>query len=408
MTPTVSLSPLSSAEVRLDPHPFYAELHRQGPACRVEPGSSRYQVVVHGYDAAARALRDNTLKVVDTTYLGREYTWEEDPTQAIFMNSMMFTNDPRHSRMRNVFNQVFTARRVARLEPMVADVVNGLVEGMAEAGIGGTPIDYMAMFAYPVPSDVMGEMLGVPKADRNWYRDRAGALGKVLELGGSTPENVARADAASRELAAYFTDLCDKRRTDPADDLISALVAAMDAEQATLSPLELLANLVVLFNAGFVTTTNLIGNGLTLLLDHPNEMKALRAAPELAPAYVEEMLRMEIPTHFVIRWASEDTELAGVPVARGDRVLILLGAANRDPVRFPDPNAFDPARSGTVALSFGAGVHFCLGAALARLEAQHAFTALLDRFDQIRLDREPAAPQQLMLRGYDELWVTIQ
>lgn len=407
MTATVSLAPLWTDEIRRDPYPFYAGLHKLGPLCKVEEGTSRYQFVVHGYEVAGKVLRDPTLLVVDDTTLDATPNWETDPTQAIFMNSMMFNNDPRHARMRKLFNQVFTARRVAGLDPNVQRIIEDLLDRMAENGAGGTPIDYMASYAYPVPSDVMGEMLGVPKEDRAWYRPLAGALGVVLELGGSTRANVARADAASRELAAYFTKLCDLRRTDPRDDLISALVAALDAEQTALSTEELLANLVVLFNAGFVTTTHLIGNGLTLLLNHPEEMKALREQPDLAPAYVEEMLRVEVPTHFVIRFAAEDTDIAGTPVPKGSRVLILLSAANRDPARFPDPDVFDPGRVDNQALSFGSGVHFCLGAALARLEGQRAFTMLLDRFPDIRLDREPGIPRQLMLRGHDELWVTL-
>lgn len=407
MTATVSLAPLASEEVRRNPYPFYADLHRLGPVCRVEEGTSRYHYVVHGYEAAGKVLRDPVFRVVDSSRLLEEPTWEQEPTQSIFFNSMMFNNDPRHARMRKLFNQVFTARRVAGLEPTVVRIVDDLLDRMAAGGAHHVPLDYMAAYAYPVPSNVMGEMLGVPEEDRAWYRPLAAALGVVLELGGGTPENLARADAASRELAAYFTKLCAMRRAEPRDDLISALVAAMDAEQATLSTQELLANLVVLFNAGFVTTTHLIGNGLVLLLDHPEEMKALRTQPELAPAYVEEMLRVEVPTHFVIRWSAADTEIAGVPVPRGKRVLILLSAANRDPARFPDPDAFDPGRTDNQALSFGSGVHFCLGAALARLEGQRAFTMLLDRFADIRLDRQPGVPRQLMLRGHDELWVTV-
>jgi cytochrome P450 len=405
--PTVSLSPLATPEIRLNPYPFYAQLHTLGPVCEVEEGTSRYHFVVHGYDATGRVLRDPVFKVVDSDFTGANPTWEEEPTQAIFMNSVMFNNEPRHARMRRMFHQVFTARRVAALEPAIVAIIDDLLDRMARDGAGGTPIDYMAHYSYPVPSNVMGELLGVPEEDRAWYRPLAHALGVVLELGGSTAENVARADDASRQLAAYFTKLADQRRADPREDLISALVAAMDAEQAALTPEELLANLVVLFNAGFVTTTHLIGNGLTLLLDHPEQMKTLRAQPDLAPGFIEEMLRVELPTHFVIRWASEDTEIDGVPVPKGSRVLLLLAAANRDPSRFRDPDVFDPTRTETQALSFGSGAHFCLGAAIARLEGQRAFTMLLERFSDIRLDRAPGTPRQLMLRGHDELWVTL-
>src|SRR5262249_19201731 len=147
---------------------------------------------------------------------------------------------------------------------------------------------------------------------------------------------------------------------------------AMDEGTSRVSPEELLANLVVLFNAGFVTTTHLIGNGLTLLLDHPDAMAALRADPKLAPPYIEEMLRLEGPIHFMIRWSSADTEVAGVSIPAGSRILVLLAAGNRDPARFPDPNTFNPGRTDNQILSFGLGAHFCLGAALARLEGDRA------------------------------------
>lgn len=408
MYPTVSLAPLNSPEIRANPYPFYAHLHTLGQAAAVEKGTSTYAAVVHGYDTASQVLRDARLRVVDDTKMGGPPKWEDEPTQAIFLNSVMFNNDPRHARMRGMFNRVFTARRVAGLDGAVVTIVDALLDRMASRTADGSPIDYMAAYAYPVPSNVMGELLGVPEEDRDWYRPRAAALGVVLEIGGRTPENVARADAASRELAAYFTDLMAKRRVDPHDDLLTALVQATDENHEILSKEELLANLVVLFNAGFVTTTNLIGNGLTLLLDRPDALELLRTRPDLAPAFVEEMLRVEIPTHFVIRWATEDMEIEGVPVKKDDRVLILLSAVNRDPRRYPDPDTFDPLRADNQGLSFGAGAHFCLGAALARLEGQRAFTKLLERFEEIKLDRTPPPPRQLMLRGHEELWVTLR
>lgn len=407
MVTTVSLTPLFTPEGRINPYPFYAGLHEQGPVCRVVPGERNYDFVVHGYEAAGKVLRDPVFKVVDSTKISYEPTWEEHPTQAIFMNSVMFTNDPRHARMRRAFNQVFTARRVGGLEPAIVKITNDLLDRIAARAAAGEPIDYMAEFAYPLPSNVMGELLGVPESDRAWYRPLAMALGVVLELGGSTEENVRAANEASRQLADYFTDLAAKRRIEPHDDLLTALVQSLDADGVQLSHEELLANLVVLFNAGFVTTTHLMGNGLTLLLDRPDLLDILRKQPDLAPGYVEEMLRFEIPTHFVIRWAADDTEIAGEPVPKGSRVLILLAAANRDPARFGDPDTFDPGRPDNQTLSFGSGAHFCLGAALARLEGQRGFTMLLDRFPDIGLAEQPEPPRQLMLRGYDKLWIKV-
>jgi cytochrome P450 len=184
-------------------------------------------------------------------------------------------------------------------------------------------------------------------------------------------------------------------------------VQAQDADETPRSRHELLANLIVLFNAGFVTTTHLLGNGLTLLLERPAELARLREDPALAPSFVEEILRCEGPLHFAVRWAAADTEVVGVPVPAGSRVVLLGAAANRDPKRFPDPDLFDPGRPDNQSLSFGAGPHYCLGAALARLEGVHGFTMLFERFPTIRLARPPGTPRQLTLRGYDELWVEL-
>ncbi|HKD97068.1 MAG TPA: cytochrome P450, partial [Micromonosporaceae bacterium] len=388
---TVSLADLDSVEVRRDPYPWYARMHDHGPVAKVAK-PSRFDFVISGFAAANQLLRDPTIRVVDVTRMATTPTWEEHPTQSIFMNSVVFTNNERHMKMRKMFTTVFTPRRVAALEPAVSRIVSDRLERMARIAAAGEPVEFMSEFCYPVPSDVLGELLGVPEADRAWYRPLAATLGVVLELGGSTTENTRIADEASRQLLAYFDKLCDARRDDPRDDLVTALAQAMDEGTSRVSPEELLANLVVLFNAGFVTTTHLIGNGLTLLLDHPEAMAALRADPKLAPAYIEEMLRLEGPIHFMIRWSSADTEVAGVSIPAGSRILVLLAAGNRDPARFPDPDTFNPSRTDNQILSFGLGAHFCLGAALARLEGDRAFNMLLDRFPTITLDRPPGTP----------------
>ncbi|GAA1610741.1 cytochrome P450 [Catellatospora bangladeshensis] len=407
MAAEVSLASLHTDEVRRDPYPFYAELHRHGPVCRVEPGD-RYSYVVHGYDAAAQVLRDSaTFKVMDETLLGAKPSWEGNRAHAVFMNSVFFTNAPRHTRLRRMFNQTFTPRRIAALEPAVERLTADLLDRLAEQAAGGAKVDFMSEFAFPLPANVLGELLGVPEADRAWYRPRALALGAILELGGATPDNVAAANTASEEITAYFGELAALRRRDPRDDLITALVQATDADGAPMSEEELLANLIVVFNAGFVTTTHLLGNGLTLLLERPEALARLRADASLTPRYVEEILRYEVPTHFSVRWAAADSEVAGVPIPAGCWVLVLLAAANRDPARFAHPDTFDPDRTETATLSFGGGAHYCLGAALARLEGQRGLAMLLDRFGDIRLAAPPGTPRQLMLRGHEQLWLTL-
>jgi cytochrome P450 len=229
------------------------------------------------------------------------------------------------------------------------------------------------------------------------------AFSAILDLGVGVWRHQQAADAAAEELTAYFADLVAKRRAEPRDDLISALVNGDD----DLPDADLLPNLLTLYNGGFVTTTHLIGNGLVLLLDRPQERDAVVGDPRRAAGFVQEVLRYEPPTHFSIRWASRETELAGVRVPQDSRVLVLLGAANRDPHQFPDPDTFDPTRDQGAPMSFGLGVHYCLGAALSRIEGQLALPMLLRRFPKLALAGEPDERYALMLRGYETLPVML-
>ncbi|MEU7825118.1 cytochrome P450 [Catellatospora sp. NPDC049133] len=407
MVAEVSLASLHTDEVRRDPYPFYARLHALGPVCKVAPGD-RYSYVVHGYEASAQVLRDSaTFKVMDETLLGAKPSWEGNRAHAVFMNSVFFTNAPRHTRMRKMFSQAFTPRRVNALDPAIERLTADLLDRLGEQAAGGAKVDFMSEFAFPLPANVLGELLGVPEADRAWYRPRALALGAILELGGATPDNVAAANTAAEEITPYFAELAARRRVDPRDDMVTALVQALESDGGQLSEEELVANLIVVFNAGFVTTTHLLGNGLTLLLERPDQLARLRADRSLTPRFVEEILRHEVPTHFSVRFVAEDTEVAGVPIPAGCWVLVLLAAANRDPDRFAHPDVFDPDRTETSTLSFGAGAHYCLGAALARLEGQRGLAMLLERFADIRLAEPPGTPRQLMLRGHEQLWLTL-
>lgn len=259
-------------------------------------------------------------------------------------------------------------------------------------------------FAYPLPIRVICALLGVPAADQQWFREQAAALTAVLEpsialAGGSA------ADEATLRLERYFTGLVRQRRGQPADDLTTALVQAHDADGAALSTEELLANLILLLVAGFETTTNLLGNGLATLLRYPDLAASLRDAPTLAPAYVEEMLRHDPPVQLTIRWCRDELLHAGVRVQPYSQVLLLLAAGNRDPDRFAEPDAFNPARRESRPLTFGAGAHYCLGALLARLEAQIAFPLLMAL--PPRAAGAPTRRQRVTLRGYATLPVTV-
>jgi len=402
----VSLRPLLSAAGRRDPYAVYADLHKEGPVGRLDPAKDRYDLVVHGYDAVAGVLRDPAFGMLDAEVMDRgRAQWRYHPALRTLYGSIFFTNGPDHVRVRRLFSQVFTARRVAALEPAIRQLAEIRLERLGTLGADG-PVDFMAEFALPLPSDVVGELLGVPEDDRPWFPPRVRAIGAMLELGAGVWKHLPAADQAAVELTGYFAELAAKRRAEPAEDLVSGLVRAQAQSADTLSDGELLANLITLFNAGFVTTTHLFGNGLAILLERPALADALRADPEIAPGYVEEILRYEPPVHYGIRRALADTEVAGEPVEAGSTALVLLGAANRDPHRFPDPDVFDPTRPDNVPLSFGGGVHYCLGAALSRLEGRLALPELLRRFPDLALAEEPGERNQLGLRGFDTLPVT--
>jgi len=269
------------------------------------------------------------------------------------------------------------------------------LEAHAEDGV----VDVMTHLAYPLPIGVICTLLGVPPEDRGQFRRLAEALTAVLEVRWSEAQGRAAHEAAG-ELSAYFDALIAIRRQEPRDDLVTALAAAHDEGGDTLTGDELLGNLALLLVAGFETTTNLLGNGLRVLLRSPGLARRLRQDPELAPAFVEEILRYDSPVQLTERFAGADTIAGGLPVPSGSELVLFLGAANRDPARFADPDRFDPDRPGNAPLSFGAGAHYCLGAPLARLEAQVALPALLRRFPQLTAAGEPARRDRLTLRGW--------
>ncbi|MEH1015065.1 cytochrome P450 [Micromonospora sp. CPCC 206060] len=399
---TSVLAGLYSSDGRRDPYPHYAALHRLGPVSALPP---RQQVgapvaIACGYDVVDQVLRDpewfkNTLP-----------SEGEHPILNTFETSMMFTNPPTHGRMRQVFARVFTPRRLDALEPVVVRVTEQLLDRMAEQGAGGASFDYVAEFAYPMPALVMAEFIGIPETDLEWYRARVKRIDDFLDVSGKTPELIRAADDAASELRGYYTDLIAHRRRAPGEDLISSLVAAVDAGAAGITEQELISNLIVLFNASFVTTIYLLGSGLPLLLAQPDVVAKLPGDQDLALDCCHEILRCESPVQFLTRQAPRDTELAGVPVGRDQVVLLMVGAANRDPARFPEPDRFDPARRGPASLAFGAGAHFCLGAAVSRIEGRIALPRLFARFPGLAVAGPPVYTGSLFLRGIDVLPVT--
>ncbi|MDO3705294.1 cytochrome P450 [Micromonospora sp. C28SCA-DRY-2] len=397
MDVTQLLTRLYSDEGRQDPYPCYAGLHELGPVSPV-PARAEHRTVAAvavGYDLVSQVLRD------PEWYKQAPPGWREQEVLRTLQTSMMFVNPPDHTRMRAVFAKTFTPRRLGALEPVVVRVVDELLDRMADAGAAG--FDFVAEFAYPMPARVMAEFIGIPAGELDFYRQRVERIDDFLDVAGKTPQRLAAANAAAAELRAFYAGLIAHRRRRPGGDLISALVEAVDAGDVPLTEDELVSNLIVLFNAAFVTTVYMLSNGLPLLLSHPEVAAALPGDDALTRGAVDEILRLEAPVHFLARAAPRDTVLGGVPVERDQNVLLVIAAANRDPARFADPDRFDPRRPGPPSLAFGVGLHFCLGAAVSRLEGRLALPRLLRRFPRLAVAERPIYSGSLFLRGIDKL-----
>jgi len=385
---------LATTEGQADPYPLYRELRRLAPVHRSEHGGLCY---VSTFAECRQILRDPRAgKARDPSrplVPGGEPRRVERGRQP-----MLFLNPPDHTRVRSLFSRAFTPRRVEALRGHVVALTDEILDGPAP----GAEVDLLEVLGFPLPVRVIGELVGVPPADRDAFREPVRAMAQTLEPV-VTDEQVAAAAAAAADLHAYVSDLVAERRRRPADDLVSALVEVRDGSDR-LDDDELVANVVLLFAAGFETTTNLIGNGVLALLRNPEQLARLRAEPTLVPAAVEEILRFEPPVHLDAREVHEPLELGGVPLEPGTLVVTLLAAANRDPAVVDDPDRFDVARAEVPHLSFASGIHHCLGAALARLEGQVVVERLLARAPDLRLVApEPTWRTTLTLRGLTAL-----
>jgi cytochrome P450 len=317
----------------------------------------------------------------------------------------LFQDPPDHTRLRGLVSKAFTPRAVENMRQKIEDVVEQLLDQQR----GKATFDLMGSVAYQVPVLVICELLGVPEADRGRFSEWSAALAKGLDiLSVPDPDSVRRGNEAAAGLTAYFRQLIATRRTQPGDDLLTALIAAEEAGDR-LTEDELLATCVLLFFAGHETTVNLIGNGILALLRWPDQLDRLRKEPALMGGAVEEMLRYDSPVQRTGRVALEDLELNGRFFQAGWRVNMLVGAANRDAAQFPDPDRLDVTRANASQhLSFATGIHYCVGAPLARLEAQLAIAALLRRYSDLRLAGErPAYRPTFVLRGLSRLEVAV-
>ncbi|MBJ8344428.1 cytochrome P450 [Antrihabitans sp. YC2-6] len=379
------------------PYDAFRRLREAHPALLTQSGV----LVLSRYDDCAAALRDRRLGKVDESLgFGLTDIPEELQRQAMhrFRRTMLFRNPPDHQRLRRLVADVFTPHHVQDLRARIVLQIDRLLDGIAEKPVA----DIIAELALPLPVNVIGDLLGVPAEARSAAAPLVRALVASLEPSANTAD-LTRACEAEDQLAQYFSELIAAKRADPSDDLLSRLAAARGDD--TLDDDECVGTAILLFAAGFETTTNLIGNGVAALLSHPDQMALLRQRPDLAATAVDELLRYDAPVQTNGRTVLEATRLAGIDLRPGQVVLTLLGAANRDPDRFPNPDVLDITRTGTVPLSFGAGIHFCLGAPLARLEGIELFPRLVSRFPRLTLASEPIWRTGMSFRGLSSLKV---
>jgi cytochrome P450 len=387
-----------SPEVIADPYPYYHRLREIDPVHRSALGffvASRHADVAH-------ILRDKRFGKDFVGRMTRRFGKEvmEEPVYRSMRHWMLQQDPPDHTRLRGLVVKAFTARRVEDMRPRIQEIVDATLDRVAERG----HMDLIADFAFRLPVTVICEMLGIPKEEHEVFHMGARTGGRLLDPVPLSRAEIDEANAGSLMQAEYFRSLFELRRRQPGEDLTSQLVQA-EEEGAKLSNEELTANIILLFGAGHETTVNLIGNGLLALARNPGQLALLRSDPSLIVNAIEEFLRYDSSVQLTGRTALEDVEIGGVAVAKGESVLCLLGAANRDPAVYPDPDRLDITRANIRPLSFGGGIHFCLGAQLARIEGEVAISTLLRRFPKLKLDN-PETPDwrpTFVLRGLNRL-----
>lgn len=397
----LSLYHLLDPEVLANPYPLYHQLRTEDPV-HWDPFLhawvvTRYEDVVHvlHHFSAQRTPTPEQLSALNLSAL--------NPIAAVMVRQMLFLDPPAHTRLRALASAAFTTRRVEQLRSHIREVMDGLLDAVVHQG----SMDVIADFASPAPAIVTAELLGVPVEDhaqlKDWSQDFAEMLGNFQH----NPDRFQRVLRSVESLCSYFRAAMQEQLVRPRAGLIEAMMSA-EIDGARLTEEEIIANLIVTMVGGQETTTNLIGNGTLTLLRHPEELERLRKDPSLIPSAVEELLRYESPSQHTARLAPSDVELGGKRIRERVAVIAVMGAGNRDPERFPDPDRLDLMRKDNRHLAFGWAAHFCFGAALARLEGQIAFETILSRLPDLALDtRIPLKwRQNLGLRGLTALPVS--
>jgi hypothetical protein len=395
----VAYNPLNKGYLE-DPYPLFRRLQERDPIHRSRLVGG---VVLSRYRHVVEVLRDPRFLADDNKLALAQKQRQQFIKDGIveseedFSPSMLRSDPPDHTRLRGIVSKAFTPRAIEALRPRIETIVEELLDAVAGEG----EMDVIRDLAYPLPVIVIAEMLGVPAEDREQFKRWSDEA--VASFGAISVEGMRRSLNAFKQLRAYFERVVEERRREPREDLLTALVVA-EQEGDKLTMDEVYSTCILLLVAGNETTTNLIGNGLLALLRQPDQLDLLRDDPSLMESAIEELLRYDSPVQATSRFALEDVELDGHVLKGGQQAIVLLGAANRDPEQFDRPDEVDITRKDNRHVAFGHGIHYCLGAPLARLEAPAAFHALLERFPNLRLaDKRPEPGDNIILRGLKTL-----
>ncbi|HSS21529.1 MAG TPA: cytochrome P450 [Pyrinomonadaceae bacterium] len=401
-TPVLSLYQLLDPEVLANPYPLYARLRSEAPVL--------WDPYLHAWVVTRYS---DVIKVLHHFSANRTPTPEQfaamglaelKPLAQVMVKQMLFMDAPDHTRLRSLASTAFTPARVEALRSHIREILDNLLEPLLKAG----EMDVIADLAAPLPAIVTAEMMGLPIADAIQLKDWSADFAEVLGNFQHNPDRSQRTLKCVEDMTAYFRDAIADVRANPRDGLIHALLTA-EIDGDTLTEEEIVANCIVTMVGGQETTTNLIGNGLLTLIRNPEEFERLKNDLRLIPSAVEELLRYESPSQHTARICPEDTEIGGELIRKGQAVIAVMGAGNRDPERFPEPDRLDLSRTDNRHLAFGWASHFCFGAPLARIEGQLAFAAIAQRTSNLRIEPGPTVwRDNLGLRGLTSLRVTFE
>ncbi len=396
-TGSLSLFHLLDPDVLADPYPLYAQLRQESPVL--------WDRFLHAW---VLTRYDDVVEVLGR--FGAECTPSPDrlaelgmqrlaPVAEIMVKQMLFMDSPQHRRVRGLASHAFTARRVEKLRDHIRNIADGLIDRVIAFG----EMDLMSDFAGPLPAIVSAEMLGLPTQDHEQLKEWSQTFAQILGNFQNNPDGIDEVLNATSDMTEYLQRALTQNTDAPTVGLIGLLSQAR-VHGDRLTQEEVIANTIITMVGAMETTTNLIGNGLVTLLKHPSALEQLRRDPAMLPTAIEELLRYESPSQQTTRIAPEDLELGGQQIEQGQSVIAVMGAANRDPARFADPDRFDPTRQDNRHLAFGWGPHFCFGAPLGRIEAQIAFETLLTRLPELELGGGPLQWRaNLKLRGLEKL-----